>query len=191
MRKRIHAYLVIGIVFCVAIIALALLYFVFDLFAVDRGAVILLLFLFALAVTFIVSALRRQSRMREEMVRRFYLSPAGIYNYEIGFAPRSRITGGDDSLTLAVFMVDSLAKMSYGFEVAELPGDFQPQLLVDTEELLFHQLENEDGGTVVDSWKGLLYQVDESGDEDSYEELGAFDNARSLAFLLEENADFL
>lgn len=191
MRKRIHAYLVIGIIFCAVIIVLALLYFVFGLFAVDRGAIILLLVLFALAVSFIVFGMRQQSRTREDMVRRFYLSEAGIYNYEIGFAPLSRISGGDDSLTLAVFMVDSLAKMSYGFEVAELSGDFQPQLLVDTEELLFHQPEHEDGGTVVDSWKGTLYQVDASGEEDKYEELGVFDNARSLAFLLEENADFL
>ena len=58
--------------------------------------------------------------------------------------------------------------------------------------LRFHKIEDdEDGGAVIDEWKGSLLRIGVAGDESTYEVVGPYENARQLARLLGENGVFL
>lgn len=134
--------------------------------------------------------LLRRTLQRERMVRRFYVSQDWIYNSEIGYAPMARIVEHDDPFGFVTFAADSLARMSYGFEVAEAPQSFAPSLVIDSAVFLYHELE-EDGGIVVDEWRGLLSRIDNAaGRKEELVDIAEFDNASELARLLENSGVF-
>ena len=87
---------------------------------------------------------------------------------------------------------EELTTMSYGFEVADVPDDFRPKFIISTNSFQFHNSgEDDDGGAVIDQWKGSLTRVGVPGDEASYTDLGSYENVRELARLLEDNGAFL
>lgn len=139
-----------------------------------------------------------RSLVREEMVRRFYVSDEWIYNHEIGYAPMKRICPNGDAYGFVTFAADALAKMSYGFEVADAPEQFNPKFLIESRTFRFHfsggdeEMGEKADGVVVDQWRGSLRKVasGEEGDEVAYTEIGKFENARQLARLLEDNGAF-
>ncbi len=133
---------------------------------------------------------------RDEMARRFYVSKDWIYNHEIGHAPISRVRAEGDAYDFVTFMADALAKMSYGFEVADAPEDFSPELVIDSREFHFHFLDENEGdstdGVVIDRWKGALQRVSiTKGGKVSLVDVGTFGNAAELAGLIEESMDFV
>ena len=105
--------------------------------------------------------------------------------------PFSHIEGGEDVLVLVTFAADSLAKMAYGYDVAELPADFVPKIVITTNTLRYHSPDNdEENGVVIDKWEGQVLRIAVPGDESTYELLGTYRNARELAYLLDENGAF-
>jgi hypothetical protein len=78
--------------------------------------------------------------------------------------------------------------MSYGFEVAEVPEDFEPTFMVSTTTFKVRQTGD---GAVVSQWKGTLHRVvsDSDGNRGTYE-IAPFENAAELAQLLEDNEAF-
>lgn len=155
-----------------------------------------------------------RSLLREEMVRQFFVADDWVYNHEIGFAPMKRIVPDGDAYRFVTFAADALAKMSYGFEVAEAPEEFHPRFLISSKEFHFHFSGGEDDGdefddddesleeapssssiddraVVVDHWRGAL-EIIQAGayDKANYVEVGQFENARDLARLLEDNGAF-
>ena len=79
--------------------------------------------------------------------------------------------------------------MSYGFEVADAPADFEPEFMVSTSEF---KVRRTGDGAVVSQWKGALHRVvsDADGTRGTYE-IAGFDNAAELAQLLEQNEALL
>ena len=192
MGERIQVGPIIGAVLLAAIVGLTVAYFWFGVFRSDQGLDLWLLVAWAIVIIVWVLVLRNRSRTREEMVRRFYLSPQGVYNYELGFAPLSQAAPSREAFEFVTFAADSLAAMSYGFEVANAPDDFAPTLVITTTVLDYHLLDDEEeGGAVVDRWEGTLLRMVEPGDESTYETLGSYRNARELSLLLEEQDVFL
>ena len=195
MGKGVRVGIIVEIVVLVIAVALSVAYFQMGLFRSDKGFDIWLLILWVLVAAVLLFVLWWRSLTREEMVRRFYLSPDGVYNHEIGYAPLERIAATNDAFQFVSFAAESLATMSYGFEVADTPEDFKPNLIISTRSFHFHKIdeeaEAEDGAVVIDQWKGSLMSVGTPGDEKTYTELGTFENARELARLLEDNGAFL
>lgn len=126
---------------------------------------------------------------REVIVRRFYVSRDWIYNHEIGYAPFSRIVPEGDAYEFVTFAAEALARMSYGFEVANTPSSFVPELIIDSDVFLFHTTDDDEDedGVVVDSWEGILRKVDDPDrGERGLSDFATFSNAGELARLLEE-----
>ena len=126
------------------------------------------------------------------MVRRFFISDDWVYNYEIGYAPLASIVPDRDPFEFATFAAESLALMSYGFEVADPPTEFQPKFLIASTKFRFHLIDGEssteDVGAVVDEWAGTLQKVETRVDgSHSYTELGKYENVEQLAQLLYVN----
>ena len=170
---------------------LTVVYFAFGLFRYKTTSIDLwLLIAWAIAVIVMITIIHRRNVMREQMLRCFYLSDEGIYNYEIGYAPLSRIEGAVEPIRFALFAADSLVEMSYGFEVADPPADFKPTMIIATEEFDFHRPDGEEeGSAIITKWKGSLLSVDSEKKKEG-EVLGTFNNARELAFLLEDRGPF-
>lgn len=132
----------------------------------------------------------RRTLLREALIRRFYVSPSWIYNHEIGYAPLARIAPDGNVFAFVIYAADALARMSYGFDVAETPTTFEPRLVIDSRIFLFHE-SGEDGGIVIDDWHGVLRQVDDiTRGERGLSDIAAFDDAGELALLLERHEAF-
>ena len=142
-----------------------------------------------------------RSMQRDEMVRRFFISPKWVYNHEIGYAPLDRVVPDGDAYRFVTFAADALAKMSYGgFEVADAPEDFKPEYLIDSRVFQYHLIsdpestestEGAEEGVVVDRWQGTLQRIEHDiVGRIRYEDVGAFENARDLAILLEDSDAF-
>ena len=127
----------------------------------------------------------RRTLEREMLVRRFFVSPTWIYNHEIGFAPLAQVVPDGDVYAFVTFAANALARMSYGFEVAETPDPFEPQFLIDSRVFLFHTSGDADEGVVIDEWQGTLSRMSPAGSTEEPAKLADFEDAGALARLLE------
>ena len=188
MRKQTIASLAVGIVLLVAAVVYTICYAYFHLYLIDRWRNILLVLLWAAVAAVMVILFVNRSGTREELLRRYYLSPEWIYNHEIGYAPLSQAIPDGDAYEFVTFAADALVEMSYGFEVAKAPENFQPDFMVSTSEF---KVRHTGDGAVVSRWKGALHRVvsDPDGTRGTYE-IGLFNNAAELAQLLEQNEVF-
>jgi len=155
-------------------------------------SVLVVVWIFAVLTLFRGFQLRTMKR--KEARRRFYLSPEWVYNHEIGYAPLSRIVH-DSPYDFVMFAGNALAKMSYGFEVAEAPDDFNPTMLISSQKFTFHFIEDAedpaDKGVVIDKWAGSLQKVQLAPDGSrTYIRLGDYANATTLVMLLDTNGAF-
>jgi hypothetical protein len=185
MRKQTIASIVVAAILLVLAIAYTLSYAYFNLHLIDQWRSILLVLLWAAVAVVIVGIFVERYHTREELLRRYYLSPDWIYNHEIGYAKLSQVIPDADAYEFVTFAADSLIEMSYGFEVAETPESFEPKFMVATK---VFKVRRTGDGAVVSQWKGSLNRVvsDPDGTRGTFE-LGEFDNAAELAQLLEEN----
>ena len=185
MRKQTIASLVVGAALLLAAVVYTLYYAYFDLQNVDRWQRILLMMVLLACAVAMVGLFVNRSHLRKEMLHRYYLSSEWIYNREIGYAPLSQATPNGDAYEFVTFAADALVEMSYGFEVAEVPQDFQPEYMVSTKVFRVRQTGD---GAIVSRWEGALHRVvsDTDGNRGTFE-IGQFKNAAELAQLLEQN----
>jgi len=189
MRKYLRSAIVIEILVLALAISFLLSFFAFGVGA-DRSVLnVSLMFTVLLLVAVLLFVLWRQTLERETLVRRFYISHEWIYNHEIGYAPLDRIIPDGDAYDFVTFAAEALARMSYGFEVANTPSSFEPEYIIESSAFLFHSTDEDDdeGAVVVDTWEGTLLKVDNPRDgKSSQSEVGNFSNAGELARLIEE-----
>lgn len=137
----------------------------------------------------LTAVLGYRTLVRETLVRRFFVSPHWIYNHEIGYARLDHIAPNDNVYGFVTFAAEALARMSYGFEVAELPESFEPSVCIDSRIFHYHTASDDpDDGIVVDAWRGVVRKVtgEDLNDESSFEDIAPFDDAGELARLLED-----
>ena len=192
MGKGLKTAIAVEIVVLVVAFVFSIVYFSRGLYHTSHLHTVALVALWVLVAAALLFVFWSRSLKREEMIRRFYFNRDWIYNHEIGYAPVSQIAPDLDPYELVTFAADSLARMSYGFEVAEAPEDFNPTYLVTSSAFQYHKPYVEDGdeadddsSVVVDRWTGSLVRITDSDDENDYESVGTFTNARELARLLE------
>lgn len=192
MRNQLKAAIVVEAIVIIVAFGFSVFYVSKGMYRANHVLDVLLVVLWVLVALVLLLVFRSRSLLREEMVRRFYLSRDWVYNHEIGFAPLEKIVPDKDSYELVMFTADALARMSYGFEVAEAPERFEPAFMISSKIFRFHLVgedeDPEDKSVVVDKWKGTLQKVTllDSG-EHAYDEVGAFSNAKELARLLDES----
>ena len=196
MDKGLKTAIIVEIVVLVVALAFSIAFFRLGLYRTSQIPTIALIALWVLVAAVLLFAFWSRSLQREEMIRRFYLNKDWIYNHEIGYAPVARVAPDADEFGLVTFAADSLAQMSYGFEIADPPDDFVPDYLVTSKAFRFHRPEAEDGGgldaddqcVVIDRWEGTLLRLEDGGDpeQEQYTEVGTFANARELAQLLSQ-----
>ena len=185
MRKQHIASAVVAAILLIAAIVFTVVYTAFQLYLVNNWQDVVVLLLWASVAVALALMFIERSRTREELIRRYYLSHDWIYNHEIGYAKLSNATSCSNAYDFVAFAADSLVEMSYGFEVAEAPKDFEPEFMVSTR---VFKVRDTGDGAVVSQWKGSLHRVvsDANGTRGTFE-LGRFNNAAELAQLLEQN----
>lgn len=190
MRSLLKVGIIIEAVVLVVAIAFSIFYFENGFYRVNHGYDVLLVMLWVLVAAALLFLFWSRSLAREEMMRRFYLSPEWIYNHEIGFAPIADTVESGNLYDFVAFAADSLAKMSYGFEVAESPEDFKAQYVVSSRRFKFHH--TDDDGVVIDEWRGVLQKVNRAGGGDDFtlEDIGGFSDINHLVRLLEDEEVF-
>lgn len=209
MRKSLIIAIVVEIIVLVIAFGFSIAYIQFGMGRENLVLNIGLVIVWVLVASVLLFVFWWRSLVREEMVRRFYISDEWVYNHEIGYAPLKRICPNGDAYGFVTFAADALAKMSYGFEVADAPEEFHPTFLIASRSFSFHfsggdeEMGEEADGVVVDQWSGSLNKVTSGSGggsgaavgaganaEPSYTEIGKFENARQLARLLEDNGAF-
>lgn len=189
MRRRSLICAIVGALLLVAALVYTACYAYFHLFVIDHWRNIVVILLWTAVAVALGLWLLDRAATREELRRRCYLSPEWIYNHEIGYARLSQAVPDGDAFEFVTFAADALVEMSYGFEVAETPEDFEPTLMVSTTTF---KVRRTGDGAVVSQWKGSLHRVvsDREGHRGTYE-IAPFSNAAELAQLLEDNGAFL
>ena len=193
MGKGLRAAIVVEAIVLIAALLFSVAYFLMGMYRADHLMDVLFVVLWVLVAGALLFVFWQRSLLREEMIRRFYLSNDWIYNHEIGYAPISQIAPSGDVYELVTFAADSLARMSYGFEVADTPQDFEPNLMISSNIFKFHMVEEdgEDASVVIDQWEGALQKAQPDGNGGhTYTELGTYGNAKELARLLEDAEEF-
>lgn len=194
MHQQMKAVIIVEAIVLVCALGFSIFYVANGLYRTSHLLDVTLVVLWVLVAGVFLLLFRSRENARERMVRRFYLSPEWIYNHEIGYAPLSELSSDLDMYGLVMFAADALAHMSYGFEVANAPTDFQPSFVIESEVFLFHlvgeEADPENSSVVVDQWKGTLQQVKHSSNgEQEFIEIGSFSNAKQLAELLDTVAN--
>lgn len=180
----------IGIVLEVVVLGIALwfsyFYFSNGFYQLNHGYDVLLVMLWVLVAALLLFLLWSRSLLREEMMRRFYISPEWIYNHEIGYAPVKKVMGEGNVYDFVAFAADSLAEMSYGFEVAETPDNFKAEYVVSSRRFRYHHTGD---GVVIDQWQGVLQKVKRSQNSTDFSlvVVGEYENINQLARLMEDN----
>lgn len=156
---------------------------------------ILLVMLWVIVAVALLLVFRMRSLAREEMVRRFYFSQDWVYNHEIGYAPLQQVVPDRDPYEFVTFAADSLAKMSYGFEIATAPDDFSPRYVISSKDFQYHLLgddsDPDDVSAVIDAWTGSLQRIEtDSKGNHVYVDVGEYSNARELAHLIDTEDAF-
>ena len=197
MGKSLKVAIVIEVVVLVVAFALSVAYLLFGFGHGNPVLNVLMIVLWVIVAGVLLFVFWWRSLLREEMVRQFFVADDWVYNHEIGYAPMKRIVPDGDAYRFVTFAADALAKMSYGFEVAEVPEEFHPRFLISSKEFHYHfsggdeEAGEKPDGVVVDHWRGSLEIVQAGAyDMEDYVEVGEFENARDLARLLEDNGAF-
>lgn len=190
MGRGLRTAIAVEAVVLVVAFAFSIAYFVMGWYRASHAPTVVLIVLWVLVAAALLFVFWARTLKREEMVRRFYLNKDWIYNHEIGYAPVAKIVPDGDAYELVTFAAESLAQMSYGFEVADPPENFKPDYLVSSSSFHFHKIEAEEGedadGVVIDTWAGMLQRISHDGNGNDPEEIGTFENAAELARLLEQ-----
>ena len=183
----------VAICVLVAVLAGSLVYvlaFAFGMVGHDRPLLNAIMLLIAvIVIAYLNYTLWNRTLLREALVRRFFMSSEWVYNHEIGYAPLAQIVPDGDAFGFVTFAAEALARMSYGFEVAELPESFEPSVCIDSRIFHYHTASDDpDDGIVVDAWRGVVRKVtgEDLNDESSFEDIAPFDDAGELARLLED-----
>lgn len=188
MHNQLKAAIMVEAAVLLVAFAFSIAYFVMGWYRSSHVLDVILVVLWILVAGVLLVVFRQRSIVREEMVRRFYLSHDWIYNHEIGYAPISKIMPDRDVYEFVTFAAESLARMSYGFEVALAPDDFNPELVISTKQFRFRLIDDEGGpaddSVVIDEWTGTLQRVIETDATPRFEEIGAYSNAKELSRLL-------
>lgn len=191
MKNQLRAAIIVEIIVLVIAFGFSIAYFQMGWYRSSHFLDVMLVVLWVLVAAVLLVVFRSRSLMREEMIRRFYLSNEWIYNHEIGYAPLSQIVPDRDPYEFVTFAADALARMSYGFEVAQAPDDFQPKYLISSTGFRFHFVgegeDDDDKSVVIDQWKGTLQHIDRNEDgSHTYTQVGSYANAKELAHLIED-----
>lgn len=197
MGKGLRSAIIVEAVVLVFALLFSVYYFMRGMYRPGHAMDVLLIVAWVLVAAAGLFIFWQRSLLREEMIRRFYLSKDWVYNHEIGYAPLKQVMPDGDAYGFVTFAADSLAHMSYGFEVADTPSDFVPELLISSDTFRFHLSgdgepdSDDDASAVIDQWEGTLQLAHPDGNGGhTYTELGTYSNARELARLLEDNGAF-
>ena len=196
MRNQLRAAIIVEIVVLIVAFGFSIMYVMLGWYRSSHVLDVLLVVLWVLVAAALLLVFRSRSLTREEMIRRFYLSRDWVYNHEIGYAPFSQIVPDGDSYEFVSFAGDALARMSYGFEVADAPDNFEPEFLIQSWRFSYHLIgdgedDADEQGVVIDRWRGTLQKVELAADgSHTYTQLGSFKNAKELAMLLDGNGAF-
>lgn len=197
MKKSLIIAIAVEIVVLILAFAFSLAYIQFGVGRDNLMLNIALVILWVFVAGVLLFVFWWRTLVREEMVRRFFVSDDWVYNHEIGYAPMKKVAPAGDAYGFVTFAADALAKMSYGFEVADAPEEFEPRFLISSRVFRFHmsggdeEMGEQADGVVVDQWRGSLERIDaDASEKSSYTEVGKFENAGELARLLEDNGAF-
>ena len=192
MRSQLKAAFVVEAIVLIVALVFSVVYFVMGLYKSSRTLDVLLVIVWVLVGAVLLLAYRSRLRERDKLVRRFYLSRDWMYNHEIGYAPLSQIAPDRDPYEFVTFAAEALARMSYGFEVADAPSDFSPEYMITSSQFRFHFAGEgkspDEKSVVIDRWKGALQRVVVGPDgARKAEPIDTYANAKQLAVLLGSN----
>jgi len=172
--KGIRAGIVVGAAVLVVAIVYSTLYFQRGLFRFENGGLsIILVLVWALVVAVLLIALWQRMLVREEYLRRFYISDETLFNFELGAVARSAALPAQDTNGLMEYLRDSLAKLTYDGSPLEPPEGFTPTYCVSTRRIAPNKPGND--------WRGSIQRIQQRDDgRRTFVEVAAFDNDEQL-----------
>lgn len=180
MGKGIRGGIIVGVAVLVAAIGYSVLYFQHDLIRYEHsGLSIVLVLVWALVVAVLLLVLWHRMLVREEYLRKFYLSAETLFNFELGAVQIVEAISPRTADALAEYLRVSLLKLTYEGSPLTPPEDFVPTLCVSTQRFSA-------GGEGKD-WHGVLQRVVQREDgHRTFVEIAAFDSIDELKRILKD-----
>ena len=172
--KGVRGGIIVGVAVLVAAIVYSTLYFQQGLFRYESdGTSIILVLAWTLVVAVLLVLLWQRMLVREEYLRKFYLSDATLFNFELGAVSRAEALDTQDADGLVSYLRKSLAGLSYEGSPLDPPDGFSPTLCVSTRR--FSQGKNGE------DWRGSVQRVKQRDDgHRTFVEIATFENAAEL-----------
>lgn len=179
----------IAVVAVVAAALLVMLYFALGFQHADNYLDVCLGILRVAIIAVFAGILYWRESVRGRLIRRFYISPATVYNPEFGGARRADALPQNTAEEFDRFAADVYAALEYGFEIADRPESYDPKYIVDTKRFQAHR--DDDNKLVVDTREGSLskYKVNEDGKE-QIQEVAQYNDEYELVDALRKNQVF-
>ena len=174
MGKEIRGGIVVGVAVLVAAIAYSTVYFQQGFIRFDQGgSSVMLVLLWTLVVAVLLVVLWQRMLVREEYLRKFYLSSEAVFNFELGCKPLSEVLTSQDSDGLVAYLRTGIAGLTYENAPLNPPDGFKPTLCVST-----RRFNKGSGG---EEWLGSLQRIQQRDDgHRTFVEVATFANADEL-----------
>ena len=179
MGKGIRGGIIVGAAVLVAAIGYSAMYFQRGLIRFEHdGFSIILVLVWTLVVAVLLVVLWNRMLVREEYLRKFYLSDTQLFNFELGALPLESAVPQHDADGLVEYLRTAIPKLTYDVSPLDPPADFKPTLCVSTRRYTSKD-SNED-------WRGSVQRVQQHDDgRRTFVELATFENAGELKQALE------
>jgi hypothetical protein len=171
----------VGVAVLVAAMVYSVLYFQNGLFRFESGGIsIVLVLVWTAVVAVLLVVLWQRMLVREEYLRKFYVSDDTLFNFELGAVSRAEALPSNDPQGLVAYMRSAIAGLRYEGSPATPPEDFHPALCVST---------NRVGKNAEDKdWSGVVQSIQQREDgHRTYVEVASFQNADELVHALEKH----
>ncbi|MDO4401219.1 MAG: hypothetical protein Q4D27_09785 [Coriobacteriia bacterium] len=180
MGKEIRGGIIVGAAVLVAAIAYSMVYFQQGLLRYESGGLsIILVMVWVLVVAVLLVVVWQRMLVREEYMRKFYVGPDSIFNFELGVKPLDSELTKSDADELVKHLRGSLSKLTYDNSPLDPPAGFKPTFCVSTLRFV--------SGKHGEDWRGSVQRIQqrENGNR-TFVEVGDFENAEQLAGVLKK-----
>ena len=174
MGKGIRGGIVVGVAVLLAAFLYSGVYFSSQPISLEGdGLVVVIILACACVIAVLLVAAWRKEQVREEYLRKFYLSGDTLFNFELGAKPIAGTLYAKDASGLVNYLESALVGLTYECCLLNPPADFVPTYCVSSDCFKTDKPAKE--------WSGSLQRVQQHEDvHRTYVNIAAFQNASEL-----------
>ena len=175
MGKGIRGGIIVGLAVLIAAIGYSTVYFQRGLLRFDQGGVsIILVLVWTLVVAVLLVVLWQRTLVREEYLRKIYISSESLFNFELGVLPAGDAVAAHDAGALVEQARALLSQLTYEESPVDPPEGFAPAICISSSR--FSSADKDAG-----EWRGTVQRIQQRDDgRRTFVEVGSFENADEL-----------